>query len=401
MFSLSSNIGLPTPNLGSIYVRLDKGEYSPGDQVSGTILLDLYSPFQQGNQIWLTLAGVEQTRLVEVKKIPGDNNQDIEEKIEHAEMNFFFNQKIPVYAFPSAYIPPGQYSFPFSFALQTGIPSSFQYKFKVGLEDCFARVSYEMQASLEALGIDTPSLAFSIPFNVNQPVGLSNNNTRKEMEAKVDSCCCIDKGVSKITSYFEKTEYIPGEMAFLITEADNTNCKAAISGIQAEFAQSLKFTAKGYTHQITNSLNSMNLSGIGPGETRLGPNALRLQVQLSMNARFKENCPMLQPTCRGKLVSNEYYLVNTLSMDACICCGDHPNCRLQLNVRNPSLEYSPWSGMPAAWSPQVMPVNNLQFSSEYAFQPNNHMGQPPNNGANFNYQMNASPAMPMMPPPPS
>ena len=391
MFSLSFNLGLPTPNLGSVYVRLDKGEYSPGEQVSGTIMLDLYTPFQFGNQIWLTLAGVEQARLVEHKQRQ-DGEEKIEEKIEHAEQNVFFNHKIPVYSFSSGMISPGQYSFPFGFVLQSGLPSSFQHKFKMGLEDCFAGVTYELQASLSSSQSSPPAISHTIPFNVNQPVSLSNEGSRKEMNSKIDSCCCISRGESRIVSYFEKVEYVPGETAYLICEADNSKCTVKLNNISASFNQHIKITARGYSHQITQVLTSMVMDGIGPGERKVGPDSLRMAVQLMSGD--KNNQKGVQPTCRGKLINNEYYLVNTLNVDACICCGSHPSSSLRLNVRNPDLQYIAWSAQPAQWSPQVMPTATIQFDSEFRLPTNDFMGPP----GDINFNNNA---MPVMPPPPS
>lgn len=399
MFSLSLNLGLPSVNYGSMYIRLNKGEYIPGEQVSGFIDMNLISMFNQG-VVYLTVAGVEQVKLVEVIHT-GTGDDRREEKKHHNDRNFFFNNRFPVHHFHSGFMAAGQYSFPFSFMLPTGLPSSFSYKFKKDGEDCFAITSYEISATLEnATGT---SMNYSLPLSVNQQQVFSNDSTRMEMNTDVTHCCCIGKGRAKITSYFEKNDYIPGEKAYLITEADNSNCTAQINFIKGEFRQVVRLKAGFYEHTISNNLCELKTPGIQPGQQKTGPNAIRLEVPLvnaHQNHQNKES-NSVQPTSRGKLISNEYYLVNTLEMDACICCGEHPNCKLQLNIRNPSFTYNAWSSQPSSWSPQVFDPVNFQVSPETRFDVNLFVD---NNATSPHYAGQAfpqMPGMPMMPPPPS
>jgi len=406
MFSLNFNFGIPTPNLGSMYIRMDRGEYSPGDTVSGTILLDLFTPFNH-NQVWITVAGVEQTSLVET--LPQNNDQantnnrhghNHERYRRHSDHNFFFNYKIPVHTFGGMFIPNGQYSFPFSFVLPPGLPSTFDYSFNVGQEPCYAKVSYELRASLEnPSSRGSPSLSHTQVLSVNQGALLGGESTRKELNQHVKSCCCIDKGHAKIISYFEKAEYVPGETAYLVSEVDNTKSKAKINSIDGIFRQKLRLQARGFVYPLQIDLNKLSLPGIEPGQARLGEQALRLALHLVSNSKqqtfnTRTNTSTIQPTCRGKLIQNEYFIVNRLHMDACVCCGEHPNCTMQLNVRNPSINYSGWSAMPTNWNPKTFDLVPLQFSSNFAFDTNAFMGQPPNNPGMP--AMAGSPGMPAM-----
>jgi hypothetical protein len=399
MFSLSLNLGKPSAQMGSMYVRLDKGEYVPGEQVSGVINLNLFAVFNQG-VIYLTAAGVEQVKLVEIIKT-GAGTDAKEEKKWHNDRNFFFNNRFPVHHFQGGFLAAGQYSFPFSFVLPTGLPSSFSYKFTKDHEACFAMTSYEISATLgSAAG---PALSFSLPLSVNQPQIFSNPSQRMEMNQEVTHCCCVAKGRAKITSYFEKNEYVPGETAFLITEADNMHSQAAINHIKGEFRQVVRLKAGAFEHSVSNSLCELKTPGIQPGEQRIGPNAIRLEVPLinkNPNQWDKNQSKnnVVQPTSRGKLINNEYYLVNTLEMDACICCGEHPNCKLQLNIRNPSLVYNPWAGQPEGWSPQVFNPVAFQVSPDTRFDVNMYVD---NSASSPQYAGQAFPQMPGMPPPPN
>lgn len=56
-------------------------------------------------------------------------------------------------------------------------------------------------------------------------------NEKQEMEAHVKSCCCIDKGASKIQCYFEKNGYSPGEQAKIYCILDNRGSLADITKV--------------------------------------------------------------------------------------------------------------------------------------------------------------------------
>jgi Arrestin (or S-antigen), N-terminal domain len=381
MFSLSINFPtFPLANVGSIYVRLDKGEYAPGEQVTGTVLLDLLSNFGS-NQIWLTLVGVEQVRLVQ-ETTTGTGAEEKKQHHPKYEDNWFFSHKIPIYTFPNAFVPGGQYSIPFSFMLGPGLPSTFRYEFKMHGFDCFASTNYELMASLESVGLGAQNLRHTTTFNVNQPVVVGDGSQKKELTQNVTSCCCFGKGSSKITTYFEKSDYIPGETAYLITEADNTQCTVKVEKISARFRQNLTLQAQGFTHRINHDLNVLDTPGIGPGEKKDAQNAIRLAVPLVAS----NNRGIIQPTSRGKLIVNEYELANYLHMDACICCSDHPNCVLNLNVRNPSITYSNWSSQPPTWNPQKL--SPITFTLDAGFM----MPRPDRNQA----QQSGMPGMPGM-----
>ncbi len=42
------------------------------------------------------------------------------------------------------------------------------------------------------------------------------------MNVHAKTCCCIDKGHSSISSYFERNAYTAGETAMIVSEIDNS-----------------------------------------------------------------------------------------------------------------------------------------------------------------------------------
>lgn len=353
---------------GTIYIQLDRGSYSPGQQVNGTIYLNVTQNYPGANELWLTITGMEDVKLIEQKHRTEHYHHGNERRtrtvsyyVHHHDYNSFFNHKFPVYRFNTPFLPTGQYTFPTSFILPKSLPSTFNYEFfKHG--PCHGRVNYVMQASIGSPQMSSvPPIMCNQAFIVNQELLLSSGIQKREMEKKITSCCCIPKGHTKIVTYFEKNDYTPGEIAYMVTEVDNSKCKADIQEIKGIFQQTLRLNARGFTEMIMLNHQTICLKGIKAQETLLGEQAKRLQVTLRTH-----NGSLVQPTCRGKLVSNEYKLVNKLKMDAFLCCDHNPSCELQLNVRNAELHYEKWADQPSNWNPQVMGAYNAQFTSEYS-----------------------------------
>jgi Arrestin (or S-antigen), N-terminal domain len=372
---------------GQIYIKLDKGSYSPGQQVNGTIYLNLMNTMPGATQVIMSLSGMEDTKLIERKErieyyyVNGERRSRTEVYyVTHRDSNSFFNHRFPVYTFGTPYIPAGQYSFPISFVMPSGLPSTFNYHFEKHGSN-HAKVNYVMTAKIISTQVKANVLCTQ-SLIINQEQVISTGMQKKERHQIIKSCCCINKGEAVLKTYFEKSEYVPGEMAYMICEVDNSKCKADVEYISGKFIQHIRIHAGSYHDLLKFEHQVMKVNGIKQGEKREGENACRLQVPLRDNRQ-----QAVQPTCRGKLVVNEYSLSNKIKMDACICCDDHPESIANLTVRNADLEYESFVA-PSNWNPQVMTAYQIQFSSEFRDPtPADMNGMP------------GMPAMPGMPPP--
>ena len=290
------------------------------------------------------------------------------------------------------FVPAGQYNFPFSFLLQPSIPSTFNFEsYRHG--DCHAKVNYVITANIGSVsGIKgLPPITCTQNFVVNQELILSSGSTKKQLTQEIVSCCCLNKGKSTIVSYFEKNDYLPGEKAYMITEVDNSECKADVLQIKGIFRQILEVTAQGYSETFKYDHQTVVLAGIQKGLILLGQDAKRIQVPLLTTAGAA-----VHPTCRGKLINNDYYLINELKLDACLCCDKNPHCILSLNVRNPDMNYAKWAEMPSNWNPQLMSAYNIQFTADFS----NPIIQHQSGTETYNTLDIMGPeAMPMMTPP--
>lgn len=347
-----------------MFIQLDVGSYSPGQQVNGSILLNLQHNYPDGQQLVLTVTGLEDVQLMEQRSRSVDRYEGGHRKVsieyyyvQHREASTFFNHKFVVYSFNSPFIPAGQYTFPICFSLQKGLPSSFEHRFQKHGAACHGRVSYALKASVQSLsGREDSRLLCVQRFVVNQELHDSSGVNRQELSQRISSCCCVDKGECRLVTYFEKDDYEPGETAFMVTEVDNSKCQVDVLRIRGLFAQELTLRAQGYTEKISLEHQEMRLLGPKAGRQLIGQQAQRTQVRL-----VAADGSQVQPTSRGALVSNEYFLRNELEVDACLCCAKRPQCSLNLVVRNPDVIYSQAS-LPANWQPQIMNIFHVQFT---------------------------------------
>jgi hypothetical protein len=192
---------------GTVYIQLDHGSYSPGQQVNGTVFLSVTQNYPGATELWLTITGMEDTKLIEQKtrtehyRVNGETRSRTHTYyVTHQDYNSFFNHKFPIYRFAGGFVPAGQYTFPVSFVLQPGLPSTFNYEFyKHG--SCHARVNYVIQATIRANnGGNFPPITCNQSFVVNQQLIASSGVLKKELNKNIKSCCCIDKGESKIVT---------------------------------------------------------------------------------------------------------------------------------------------------------------------------------------------------------
>jgi hypothetical protein len=215
---------------------------------------------------------------------------------------------------------------------------------------------------VEGAGGGPTALSWEQPILLNQPFVADSGASKKELVSNVVTCCCFSQGTSKITSYFEKNTYVPGETAYMISEVDNSESKVNIRSIAGSVEKRVKLAAGPYEDFIHKTVNSISIGGIMAGQSLLGGNAKRIEVVLQDTDRSS-----LVPTCGGTIVENAYYLENTIHLDVGCCTSpDHLSCRLNVIIRNADEYTFSWRDQPSTWMPTLHQVYSAQFLQEYA-----------------------------------
>lgn len=355
------------PGQGSIYVQLDKGSYTTGQQVNGTVMLFAESDLQNAQSVWITLRGEEASFLVERKSKTTSTGSGKNRRtkttyynVYHRDKRVTFNQSFKIYDFPSNVIPRGQYQFPVSFPLKKELPSSFRYEF-LHHGTNFCQNSYTLEAETRASsGQQVHPMEALVPIIVNQDLSVHPMNTRQSIEKEVVTWCCCNQGKSNIITHFEKASYTVGEKAQLFVELDNKDCKARVESVKTELLQTLIIKAMNYTRLLNFTHDSHSVAGIGANEQRIGVDCSK--HDLNVRPYEPGDPSKLMPTCQSHLIMNQYELVATAVIDGCTCCDGQPQCRLAVNVGNFQLPIPTWNAMPQNWQPQMMGQYNAQVS---------------------------------------
>ena len=347
--------GNNTSAFGSIFITLDKGCYTTGSQVNGTVMLNISQDLRDASSVWIHLTGQEHVYLVERKSKTHTTGTGPDRKthteyynVYHDEQRIFFKEQFCVYTFPTDYIPRGQYSFPISFMLKKELPSTFFFDFEFQGTN-FGTIAYTLEAETRTRnGAQVNPLEVKVPIIVNQDLSLIPSHTRQEIEKEVTTWCCCNKGKSKVVTHFEKSSYFIGEKAILFVELDNTQCSERLKEVRADFVQILTMKAQGFSTSKFVSHQSTSVAGIGGNESRTGPDAPKLELPVATRGND------VIPTCVSSLINNNYELRAVAAVDACTCCDTDPTCVLKITLTNPAVAVQKWAEMPQNWSPQVM-----------------------------------------------
>lgn len=179
-------------------------------------------------------------------------------------------------------------------------------------------------------------------------------------------------------SYFEKSNYMPGDVAVVISEVNAGKSKADIKSINGYFKQTLILGSKkgfGANKIINRNLATVELHGIKAGEAKMGEQALRHQIHL-----MDESGHPVQPTSLGNLIKNSYVLNIESKMDICRCCHESPVSQLNVTVHNTPPVATPWIPPPAQqWKPKIMTVYVGKIDKYYPPEPEPVKGSSTNN----------------------
>jgi len=348
----------------SIFIQLQKRSYLPGEQVNGFVQLQSFNMESSSDKIKIKLEGVERVSFTyEARERDyntwgnNHNHNHYRTVIRQANSrNTVISQDSVIYQFPDRCIPPGQFSFPFSFVLPSGCPSTFLYEWNENNHECYADLKYNITAYAPHTGSDAIVYQDTTNIIVSHPPQAEHGSQKVQKSQTITCCCCCSKGDIELASYFEKNSYHPGETAYIISEIDNGDSSVDVSTLEGSFRQEMILTAEGHTKTIINKIGVIKLPGIPAHEKRLGQNAIRCEIKL-VDEQSKRP---VQPTCIASLIKNTYQLEMLATMDTTICCDEHPSSRHLVVVSNmPTMPVQPT--YPPNWNPQQMPHTVVEF----------------------------------------
>jgi len=256
-----------------------------------------------------------------------------------------------------------------------GLPSSFDCPLEAGEEESFAKVTYELKATLELQQSNQVAVSYSTLMTVNQAIDYTEGGIRQEISEPVYLCFCFNQGSIEISTYFENDRYKPGDTPVLVVNVDNSESKIGVESIDVQLRQETTIKTLVFSHKINRELSKFSFSGFKAGCAKIGDDALKLHIPLK-SPEGKSILPSkLLSTCKSKRISNRYVVVLTVRMEGCQLAFKQPKTELFLNIAEHSKANETWNLQPIPFNPQVMKPISIQFlkgssmedkSSEYS-----------------------------------
>jgi len=226
---------------GKMYLDMAKTCFRAGGMLEGTISFEIYRDLPYGCVVSLRLSGEEtteiQTKGKEKRMVPVAFEAPVETEVTVWKSNredlTIIDRELVVFNNMGSNFPSGQYSFPFSFPLDEGLPSSFLYgplDLKRGFK--FGRIEYNLEARVKTQGSTEPILSVEMKeFGINQAVDerpiYSGTLTRA-----VNSFCCFSKGQVTFSVRLEKPVFYILVANYLMLEIDNSKCVVDVRNIR-------------------------------------------------------------------------------------------------------------------------------------------------------------------------
>ena len=378
---------------GTLYVQTDKPSYFAGEEITGTLFLNLQETYP-ADKIKIKIKGKERTLLIWFEDMgPGPHHHHPPpdrrppwdrphgpprrrmEHIEREDAPCIYHVHTVFDAKAGGPMPPGQYSFPFSFKLPLNIPGTFHHV----EQNLSASIRYTIEGFIETVGNLAPRIKYKSRFTVRQPPMVSGDSVGGKSTTKVVCCgCCLPYGTVDIRANFEKNVYQPNETARAQIEVDNSHSSVDLKDIRLELRQTITIKARYRTETRTqvvasstglNFLRSKEKSTILQ-ESMVLPPSPNVKDIFNFDIGFIKNAPMfskqfISSTTTGKLIQSTFVLNVRATSDA--LCTNDPEVNTPCHIIYPDYQLPIWQ-KPPEWHPKVYApvVIAVQPESGYA-----------------------------------
>lgn len=210
-------------------------------------------------------------------------------------------------------------------------------------------------------------------------------NINQSQTNNVKTWCCMDQGPSTVEVNFEKNVFEPTDVCKAIVNVNNSQCNLNINHVRLAIEQELRLKTSaggGFgSHSIneTFTLQNSNYPGVAARSADKEPRLLQVDLKtikyvvaatrkkkgvvkaLSVEDRYMlEN---IAANCKGRLISNQYFLTVRCDFAGCTCCSQTPVCRVPITIV-PIINPQVWGyQQPQDFSPQVYQACN--FAVQY------------------------------------
>lgn len=356
----------PTGDYGGIYVKMNDEVLLTGTTASGTIYLNLTKDYP-GEKLCLRITGNEYTKWVENEKQAHKNPNPVTRFAD----NLIVNKEIEIHNWNKReYIPKGQYTFPFQFAVPKGLPSSFYFRRVTAV----AQIKYFITVFTKSEKKKVPQISYQIPVLIRESFEANVESKEISTNSNLTTCCCIHHGSIGIRTAFEKNAVAPGETVSIISEIDNSKNTLPISKVKYLLTQKIVLHAEGHKKVFNFTIKTVELGKVDQGQTKKGSNKLEASLTLPpcqeagssdiakihlLQEYNPDPTSIITPSAHGKNIKSDINLVVASDIQRCMFCQSQPATSLPIFVYSANLQLEPEPQVPLNWEPEQMPVTNF------------------------------------------
>lgn len=334
------------PIEGRLYILLEKYNFTPGEQVNGTIELDIEKEYPPGEVTmsivclekvqWWSESQTSRKKSTNLYKVHKDNFKAFEYKYTISNFSKNKSNKLQSDFFPilsncdiksNQNIDKGSYRIPFSFVLPDEISSSFSYDWDEFRRPCFAKIQFYIKASCSSYEM-APEYALSNyrNFLVYQPNDGKVATRRLKIRHTLKTCGC-NRGKIIIHSKMDKPEYDINDTMKMIVEVEN-NAFKSIKRFEVGLVQVLYMRSMQSSTVKKNVISVKFYDGIKHKKKKIGENAMIFEVNPVSDPQ-EPNASGFQTvfnsknhiTAHGVLMDCDYYInVTCIPTVLCTCC---------------------------------------------------------------------------------
>lgn len=320
-------------NYGDFVITTDKSEYSPGETVSGIVVLNLLKDYP-GKELYIRFRAKEQVLFIrsELKSrsvalnLKPDSSDGMFHYFHHSKNNRILDEKILLHCFQDG-AKKDQYCIPFSFPLPTGIPGSY---FQRGTSN-ISQIVYQLSVFLDpTIPLpDVPRLKFKsdvcvIDQTVQRPLLLAGDKSYQ-----LAGGCCRSPSSFSLNYQIEKNLYKPGEIINIRVGVDMTHAKLTMTSLTCSLKQHLQLQAGADYWRQQMVYDQKVILQINKGNAYTGANCFSFQLKVpdlllkepfKYSKRYEPN--FLQklkepvqvtakpfcPSVKGKLITSKFFI---------------------------------------------------------------------------------------------
>ncbi|CAD8213684.1 unnamed protein product [Paramecium pentaurelia] len=345
--------GISASQFGDIFIKTDKPYYFSGEVVLGNIYLNVIRDGFPGCGVYLRVLGKEKCKWTETSTSTSTdsegNTSESTTTYTYTGKSYIYQHKLELHNFESPSLPLGQFVFPFQFQLFSHLPGSYY-------EKDLAQISYKVKAAVLSKKSSYNCIINSQRLIIREPIRQNKKPLNGQMLVHSQDCCFPSDGACHVNCSIDKLNYLPGDVAYLQINIDNSSLDEQVNSISIILLNTLTLTDDQGRQKFQNEIVAQKqIQGV-PSRSKDKKN---VQFILQNNKSPQE----IQPSANGRLVNSVYSLQIKVNLDSDSCCGkEDPSIDFPIQIVALVPQIDPIIEEPPNWNPQIFDIQKFYLT---------------------------------------